>query len=155
MIILLIAHNVYHFIYGEILIAEFCSAYVLSHVNRSAVAAYEKFFVKTVFCEVSPNTAVLFTEKQTFLQAFVHKFLAHEISITLVIYLVKAYAESLISFIKSGIDPFVHFSPKSADIFVSLLPFHEHFMSFFDERCFTFRFFFGFFLSHSFGNIFL
>ena len=54
-VVLLIAHNVYHLVDGVVAEAELGCADVLCHVDRCAIAAQEEFFVESLSVEVGPH----------------------------------------------------------------------------------------------------
>ena len=138
MVVLFIAHHIYHLIDGIILITQFGSAYILSHIHRSAVAAEQQLMVEAVGCEVGPHRVILAAIHNAFFESFEHFFLAFEISVAFVVNLIEIHAHALVGGIKSGIHPFVHHSPHAAHFFVAGFPLLEHLAGFLHQRRFGF-----------------
>ena len=80
-VVLLVAHNIDHLVDWEVLETELSSTDVLSHINRSAVAAEEEFLVQSLSLEVSPNRVVVAAVEEAFLQSFHHLLATFKISI--------------------------------------------------------------------------
>ena len=129
MVVLLVAHNIDHFVDGIVLETHLRRSDVLRHIDRRTVAAQQQFLVETLIREIGPDRTVVFAEEKPFFQAFLDLFLACEIGFRLVVNLVERHAESLVSFVKTGINPIVHHLPQTANFGVVLLPFHEHLLS--------------------------
>ena len=134
MIVLLVAHHIDHFIYGEVLEAELGGTNVLGHVYAGAVATEQQFLIETFGSEVGPHRTVFAAVEDAFGQSFLYLLLTFEIGVGLIVNLVKAYTERLVSLVKTCIYPFVHPTPKGTDFGVVLLPLHKHVVGFNDER---------------------
>jgi hypothetical protein len=80
-IVLLVAHHIYHLIDREVLETELGCAYVLSHIHRGAVRTKQEFLVQSFCSQVSPHRAVLAAIEEAFLQAFHHLLLTLQIGI--------------------------------------------------------------------------
>ena len=133
MVVLLIAHHIDHLVDGEVLETELGGADVLCHIDGGAIGTKKEFFVESFCREVSPHGAIFATIEEAFLQPFHHLFLAFEVGVRLVVYLVETYAHHLVGLIKSSIDPLIHLLPETAYFRVALLPLDEHLMGFLDE----------------------
>ena len=133
-IVLLVAHNIDHLVDGIVLETQFGGTYILRHIDTCAVGTEKELLVETFLGEVCPHTSVFSTIEEAFLEAFLHFLLAFEIGFALVVYLVEADAQSLVGLVETCINPLVHPFPKSPHFRVVLLPFHQHFVGFLDER---------------------
>ena len=154
MVVLLVAHDVYHLINGVVIEAHLGGADVLRHVDRRAVRAEQQFLVEALVSEVCPHAAVLLAEEKSLFEAFLHLGLTFQISLRLVVYLVEANAERLVRLVETGVHPRVHLLPKGAHLGVALLPFHEHFVSFLDERSLFLGLLLGLLVGHAVGYVF-
>ena len=134
MVVLLVAHYVDHLVDGEVVEAHLGCADVLGHVDAGAVGTEQELLVEALAGEVGPNRVVVLAEEEALGKTFLHLLLAYEIGVRLIVYLVEAYAESLVGLVESGIYPVVHLFPESAHLGVVLLPLHEHLVSLLDER---------------------
>ena len=148
MVVLLVAHDVNHLVDGIVLETHLRRADVLRHIDAGAVAAQQEFLVETLVGKIGPDRTVVFAEEKAFFEPFLDLFLACEIGFRLVVNLVERHAECLVGLVETGIHPVVHHLPQIAHLGVVLLPFHEHFAGFLDERRFEFRLF----LVHSAGH---
>ena len=122
MVVLLVAHDIYHVVELVLLEAAKCRAKVLCHIYRRAIATKEKLLVKTISLKVNPYRVVLLTEEYTLLEAILHEALAKEICLRLVVYLVKVHAHGLVCHIEALVYPAVHPLPKSINLGVFSLP---------------------------------
>ena len=104
-IVLLVAHHVYHLVDRIILETHLGGTDILSHIHRSAVRTEQQFLVESLVGEVSPHAVVLVTLKESLLQSFFHLCLAFEVGVRLVVYLVEAYSEVLVCLVETGIYP--------------------------------------------------
>ena len=111
MVLLLVAHDVNHLVYREVLIAKLGSADVLGDVDRGAVTAKEDLLVQTLRLKVGPNGAILVLLEESLLQTAQDLFAPHEVSVALVVDLVKGDAHTLVSLVKAFVDPLIHLSP--------------------------------------------
>ena len=148
MIILFISNSVNQLL--DIILFEtfHSSSQILSHINRSSIRTQQQFLVKTFVGQIAPDRTVVFFVKNPVFQTFLNQIFPKNISIALVLNLVKINTQSGVSLIKSSINPFVHHFPKLANFRVVLLPFQKHFLSF-DDR---WRLFFCRFLIYSVSN---
>ena len=89
MVVLFVAYDVNHLVDGVVLKAEFGRTDVLRHVNAGAVGAQQEFFVKAFVGQVCPDGAVVPTVEDAFLQSLEYFFLAFEVGVAFVIYLVE------------------------------------------------------------------
>ena len=153
MVVLLIAHDIYHLVDGIILKSHLGSTDILCHIHRGAVGAQKQFLVETFICEICPYTVVVMALKETFGETFLHLGLTLEIGLRLIVYLVETNAKRLVGLVETSIHPIVHLFPKGAHLGVVLLPFHQHLMSFLDERSFLLGFFLSLFLTHAFAGV--
>jgi len=80
-IVLLVAHHVYHPVDGEILIAELGGADVLGHVDAGAVGAQQELMVEAGVGEVGPDRPVVPAIHDPLLDAGEHKVLPLEIGV--------------------------------------------------------------------------
>ena len=126
MVVLLVTHNVNHLVDGIIAEAQLSCTDILCHIYRCAVATQQQLLVESVLCEVGPHRAILATIEDALLEATKDSLFTNEICIRFVIYLVEAYTECLVGIVEALIHPAVHGAPQVANLFVALLPFHEH-----------------------------
>ena len=54
-VVLLVAHDIYHLVNGEIGETHLGGAYILGHVNAGSVGTEQQFLVETFVCEVGPD----------------------------------------------------------------------------------------------------
>ena len=80
-IVLLIAHNVYHFVNGIILETQLSGADILRHIYRSAVRTQQQLLVQALLGQVCPYAVVIATIEEAFLQAFLHLLFSFEIGV--------------------------------------------------------------------------
>ncbi len=139
MVVLLVSDHIYHLVDGEVLIAEFGGAYVLSHIHRCAVCAEKELVVKSVACKVSPYRAVVFAIHYALLNSAEHKVFTLKICVRLIIDFVKAYAKTLVCLVKTFIHPSVHCLPERAHVIVAGLPLAKHLASLKHERRLSLR----------------
>ena len=133
-VVLLIAHHVDHLVDGIVLIAEFCSTDILSHIHRSAIAAEQKLMVESVTGEVGPHRAIFAAIHDALIESFEHLLLTFKISVALVVYLIEINAKTLVGLIKSGINPLIHHAPHTADTLITCFPLLEHLASLLHKR---------------------
>ena len=150
MVVLFVAHNIYHLVYGVVLVAHLCRTDVLCHIYAGAVGAEQQFLVETFVSQVSPYRVVLMSFEESFLQSFLHLRLTLQVSLAFVVYLVEAYAESFVCLVEAGIYPVVHLLPQSAHLGVVLFPLHQHVVSLLNQRSLLFCLFFVHALAHKF-----
>ena len=105
MIVLLVAHNIYHLVDRIVVEAHLCRTDVLSHIHRCAVRAEQQLLVEALVREVGPYAVVVLAEEESLLESFLHLCLSLQISLRLIVYLVEAYAKSLVSLVESGVNP--------------------------------------------------
>ena len=144
-VVLFVTYHVNHFVYGVVAEPQFGCTDILCHVDGSTVGTEQQFLVQSFRSQVCPYGTVFFAEKQSFVKPFQNFLFTFEVSLRFIIYLVEAYAKGFIGDIETGIDPFVHFTPKGTGFRVVVFPFYQHFTGFLDERGFIF----GFFLAHA------
>ncbi len=132
-VVLLVAHHVYHLVDGIVLEAEFGGAYVLRHVDRRAVGAEQQFLVQPVCAEVRPHAAVLALVEDALLQSLHHLLASLEVGLALVVYFVEADSQDPVCLVEAGIDPLVHLAPQGTHLGVALLPANQHLVCFLDE----------------------
>ena len=153
MVVLLVAHHVYHLVNGVVLEAHLGRADVLGHVDAGAVRAQQQLLVKPFGGQIRPHAVVGMAFEETFLQPLLHLGLAFEVGVRLIIDLVEAHSESLIGLVKAGIHPLVHALPKVSHLRVALFPLHEHLVSFLNQRCVVLGQLLRFLVRHAFGLI--
>ena len=147
MVVLFITYHIYHLIYRIILETQFCSTYILCHIDRCTIATEQKFLVQSFCSKVSPNRTILFSEEESFFQTFHHLLFTFQIGFRFVIYLVKTYSKTFVGFIKSGINPIVHGLPELTNLRIALFPTHQHIVRLFHQRRLLFSFCLSCFLS--------
>ncbi len=76
--------------------------------------------------EVGPYRAVVLAVHNAFFKTFEHLFLAFEVGLRLVIYLVEVHAHTLVCLVETGVYPVVHHFPKAADFGVFCFPAAQH-----------------------------
>ena len=133
-IVLLVTHHIDELVGVELIVAQERGAEVLGHIDGGAVAAEQQFLVEAVGGEVAPHGAVLFAEKDTHVETFLHQLFAQQVGVGLIVYLVKAYTHFAVGLVEAGIDPVVHLGPEVADFLVALFPTFEHLLCFEHER---------------------
>ena len=138
-VVLFVAHHIYHLVDRIVLIAEFCRTDVLSHINGSTVATQQELVVKTVSRKVGPYGIVFLAVHDALFKAFKHFFLAFKISFAFVINLVEINAHALVGFVETCINPFVHHAPQRTHFLVAGFPAAEHGTCFLHQRrsCFS------------------
>ena len=151
-VVLLVAHHIDHLVDGIVFEAHFGGADVLSHIHRCAVGAQQQFLVEPFIREVGPHAVVILAHEEPLGQSFFHLGLALQVSLRLIINLVKSHTERLVSLVKTGIHPVVHFFPKRTHLSVALFPFHEHLVSLLDERSLFLGLLFGLLFAHAVGH---
>ena len=152
-IVLLVAHHIYHFVDGEVAITQLCRAYVLSHVHRRAVFAQQQLLVEAVLLQVGPYGAILAPVHLALFQALEHQLLAFQIRLALVVYLVEAHAETFVSLIEALIYPSIHGLPQTAHLRVVLFPAHKHFAGLAHQRRLVLGLILRHALSHQVGHL--
>ena len=118
-VILLVAHNIYHFVDRVVVVTQFGGAYVLSHIDRCAVTAQKQLVVQAFGGQISPYRAVVFSVHYALFETFKHFLFAFEVCVAFIVYLVKTDTHAAICLIESRVNPFVHHFPASAHILVS------------------------------------
>ena len=89
--------------------------------------------VESVGSEVGPYGAVVLAVHESFFESFEDFFLAFEVCLALVVYLVEVNAHALVGLVESGINPFVHALPQGAYFGVFVLPGTQHGAGFLHE----------------------
>ena len=153
MVVLLVAHHIYHLVDREVLETHLGSADVLCHIHRCAVGAQQQFLVESLAGKVSPHRVVLVSLEESLGESFLHLCLSLEVSFRLIVYLVEAHSKSLVSLVEAGIHPVVHFLPQGAHLRVVILPLDEHVVCLLDERSLFLGFLLSLFLAQTFGDI--
>ncbi len=146
-VVLLVAHHVYHAVDVVVVETLFGGADVLRHVYRGAVGAEQQLLVEAVGAQVGPYRAVLAAVEHAFFESFEHFLLAVEVCLRLVVYLVESHSHALVSLVETGIYPAVHLFPEGAYFGVAFFPLAEHGAGVGHDG----RGGFGFFLAHAFG----
>ena len=132
-IVLLIAHHIYHLVDGIVLIAQLSGANVLSHVDAGTVATQQQLVVQAIGSEVGPHAVVVLAVEHALGEAFLHLFFSFEIGLALVVNLVEVHAHALVGLVETGINPAVHLLPQRAHLGVVVLPLLEHLASLMHE----------------------
>ena len=99
--------------------------------------------VETFGSEVGPYGTILPAVHLPLLEPLEHEFLAFEICVRFIIYLVEVHTKTAVGLVEAGIDPVVHHLPESAHLGIPLLPSTEHTAGLLHERTLLLGFFLG------------
>ncbi len=125
-IVLLVAHHIYHAVDGIVVVPHLGGADVLGHVYRGTVGAQQQLVVEPLGGEVGPYGAVVAAVEQPLVEALEHLGLALEIGLRLIVDFVEVYAHAAVGVVKSGVHPAVHALPQGAHLGVAVFPAPQH-----------------------------
>ena len=125
-VVLLVTYDIDDAIQSVLLEALQCSAKILCHIYRCAIATEQQLLVKAISLEVDPNRSILLAEEYALCQTVLDESLAKDVGLRLVVYLVEINAESLVCYVESVVNPAIHLLPKCTHLGILCLPLAEH-----------------------------